>query len=62
MEVVTMFVTVAEAARKLGRSDESIRKLVNRHPDEVTRRDAGDGHRYTVDLEDVRRLVAEVGR
>jgi hypothetical protein len=60
--MATRYVTVDEAARLLGRSGESVRKLVNRHPREVARRGAGDGHRFRVDLDDVRRLVEEVGR
>ena len=56
------WVTMDEAARLLGRSGESVRKLLNRHPHEVQRRDAEDGYRYFVDLDDVQRLVREVGR
>jgi hypothetical protein len=56
------WMSVDEASRVLGRSGESVRKLINRHPREVERREAGDGHRYEVDFEDVQRLVREVGR
>jgi hypothetical protein len=61
-EVMPMrWTTVDEAARILGRSGESIRKLVRRHPREVGRRDLANG-RYLIDLGDLRRLVEEVGR
>jgi hypothetical protein len=55
------WMTVDEAARVLGRSGESIRKFVNRHPRAIARRGL-DGKRYLVDLQDVRRPVREVGR
>jgi excisionase family DNA binding protein len=55
------YLTVNEVAARLGRSGESIRKLVGRHPREIQRRDL-DGRRYLVVFEDVERLVREVGR
>ena len=56
------WLTVEQAARVLGRSTESIRRMVNRHPGDVARKHAEDGYRYQVAVEDVRRLVEEIGR
>jgi hypothetical protein len=55
-------VSVDEASRLLGRLGESIRKLVNRHKDAVDTRLLADGYRRLFDLDDIRRLVARVGR
>ncbi len=60
--MATRWVTVDEAARLLGRSGESIRKLVSRHRREVGDKPLADGYRRLFDLDDIRRLVDEVGR
>jgi hypothetical protein len=56
------WMSVDEVARVLGRSGESLRKLVYLHPREVGRKDLPDGHRFLVNLADVRRLVDQLGR
>lgn len=55
------FMSVNEVATRLGRSGESIRTLVGRHPREVQRRPLAGG-KYEVVFEDVGRLVQAVRR